>query len=164
MQFSLDTLRDVAHLLRDTGLYEISVENTDEASGEPFRVTMRRNATPQRRRPPATATGSTAPSGPPAAVREEAATENGASSPFEMAQTARVTVTSTAVGLFRAPKPLLRGGDSVVVGQVVGIVESMKIPNEILAPVSGRIVELQIEDGHGVEYGQPLLIIEPGTV
>jgi acetyl-CoA carboxylase biotin carboxyl carrier protein len=165
MQFSLDTVRDVAHLLRDTGLHEISIENTDEGSGEPFRVTVRRNATSQRQRARSEVSATVATPPHASGGNEEAITATGdAITPSETAHTATVTVTSTAVGLFRASRPALKIGDSVVIGQVVGVVESMKIPNEILAPINGRIVELQVEDNQGVEYGQPLLTIEPGTV
>jgi acetyl-CoA carboxylase biotin carboxyl carrier protein len=74
---------------------------------------------------------------------------------------AGVTITSTAVGLFRQSSPPLQVGDTVKNRQVVAIVESLKIPNEITTRVAGRIVEVLATEGQGVEYGQPLLVIVP---
>lgn len=76
------------------------------------------------------------------------------------------TVTSPMVGTFYlAPSPkdpaYVKLGDEVQPGDVIGIVEAMKIMNEIEAEIRGRVVELLVENGQAVEYGQPLMIIEP---
>jgi acetyl-CoA carboxylase biotin carboxyl carrier protein len=49
----------------------------------------------------------------------------------------------------------------VEVGQIVCIIEAMKLMNEIKSEVKGKIVEILIENGRPVEFGQPLFIIEP---
>ena len=46
-------------------------------------------------------------------------------------------------------------------GQVVAIVEAMKLMNEIESDCSGKIVEILVENGQAVEYGQPLFRVEP---
>ena len=52
-------------------------------------------------------------------------------------------------------------GDTVIAGQVVCIVEAMKLMNEIVADVSGEVVEVLAENAGGVEYDQPLLYLRP---
>ena len=75
-------------------------------------------------------------------------------------------VRSPVVGTFyRAPAPgedpYVEVGDTVAAGQVVCIVEAMKLMNEIVADVSGEVVEVLAENAGGVEYDQPLLYLRP---
>jgi len=74
-------------------------------------------------------------------------------------------VRSPFVGTFyRAPSPesppFVELGQTVQKGQVLCIVEAMKLMNEIEAEVSGRIAEIFVENGEPVEFGQPLFRIE----
>ena len=75
-------------------------------------------------------------------------------------------VTSPMVGTFylrsrpESP-PFIKKGDVVDPGQTLCIVEAMKLMNEIQAEKKCRIVDILVEDGESVEYGQPLVIIEP---
>ncbi len=57
--------------------------------------------------------------------------------------------------------PYFKVGDSVAEGDVVCIVEAMKLFNEIESEVSGTIVKVLIEDAHPVEYDQPLFLVDP---
>ena len=52
-----------------------------------------------------------------------------------------------------------RMGDTVKKGQVLCIIEAMKLMNEIEADVSGVIKAIQVENGQAVEYGQPMFVI-----
>ncbi len=75
-------------------------------------------------------------------------------------------IRSPIVGTFyRAPSPdappYVEEGDVVEKGQVLCIVEAMKIMNEIESDVKGRIVKILVENAQPVEYGQPLFLIEP---
>jgi acetyl-CoA carboxylase biotin carboxyl carrier protein len=75
-------------------------------------------------------------------------------------------ITSPMVGTFyRAPAPeessFVEIGDKISVGQVVCIIEAMKLMNEIEAEVAGKVVEIAVENGEPVEYGQTLLWIAP---
>jgi acetyl-CoA carboxylase biotin carboxyl carrier protein len=77
-----------------------------------------------------------------------------------------VEVTSPMVGTFyRSPAPdeppFVDNGDRVTTGQTVCIIEAMKLMNEIEAEVSGQVMEVLVENGTPVEYGQPLLRINP---
>jgi len=77
-----------------------------------------------------------------------------------------VPVEAPMVGTFyRAPKPdappFVTEGDVVKEGQVLCIVEAMKLMNEIEAKIAGRIVKVVAENGQPVEFGQPLFLMEP---
>ncbi len=75
-------------------------------------------------------------------------------------------ISSPMVGTFyRAPAPgepsFVEVGDRVRVGQTVCIIEAMKLMNEIEAEVSGQITEILVQNGEPIEYGQPLMRINP---
>lgn len=77
-----------------------------------------------------------------------------------------VTVESPIVGTFyRAPAPdassYVEEGNTVKKGQVLCIVEAMKLMNEIESDFEGRIVSILVENAQPVEYGEPLFLIEP---
>lgn len=74
-------------------------------------------------------------------------------------------VKSPIVGTFyRAPAPdadpYVQVGDKVAAGNVLCIVEAMKLMNEIESDVTGKVVKILVENGKPVEYNQPLFIIE----
>ncbi|MEV4464766.1 biotin/lipoyl-containing protein [Micromonospora echinofusca] len=78
----------------------------------------------------------------------------------------RYVVRSPIVGTFyRAPEPgaapFVAVGDPVRPGQVVGVVEAMKLMNEVSAERGGRVVEVLATDGQPVEYDQPLVALDP---
>ncbi|MDI3462068.1 MAG: Biotin carboxyl carrier protein of acetyl-CoA carboxylase [Nitrospira sp.] len=82
------------------------------------------------------------------------------------ASTGFVTVTSPIVGTFyRSPSPdadpYVEEGESVKKGQVLCIVEAMKLMNEIESEVDGRLVKILVENTKSVEYGQALFLIDP---
>ena len=65
---------------------------------------------------------------------------------------------------YRAPQPgaapFVEVGSRVTAGEPVLIIEAMKTMNQIPAPKSGTVVAILVEDGHPVEFGEPLLVIE----
>ncbi len=76
------------------------------------------------------------------------------------------TITSPMVGTFyRAPSPeappFVEVGGIVEVGQVVCIVEAMKLMNEIKSEVKGRVTEVSVGNAEPVEFGQTLFVVEP---
>ncbi len=80
--------------------------------------------------------------------------------------TAGVAVKSPIVGTFyRAPDPnspsFVNVGDRVKVGQVLCIIEAMKLMNEIEAEVAGEIVKIHVENGQAVQYGDVLFTVRP---
>ena len=78
----------------------------------------------------------------------------------------RLVVKSPMVGVFyRAPAPdappFLEVGQDLATGQVVCIIEAMKLMNEIKSEVAGRVVDILLANGDPVEFGQPLVVLEP---
>ena len=61
-------------------------------------------------------------------------------------------------------KPYVSVGDVVKKGDILGIIEAMKIMNELAAPFSGKIVEIRAEDGKMIEYNQVLFLLEETDV
>ncbi len=77
-----------------------------------------------------------------------------------------ITVTSPIVGTFyRSPSPeapiFVDTGRQVKKGQVLCIIEAMKLMNEIESEVDGLLIKALVENGQPVEYGEPLFLIEP---
>lgn len=84
----------------------------------------------------------------------------------ESAPSNTVTIKSPMIGTFyRRPSPdkpiFVEEGDEVSPGQVVCIIEAMKLFNEIESEVKGKIVKILVEDSSPVEYDQPLFLVEP---
>ena len=80
-------------------------------------------------------------------------------------QTSDQSIVSPMVGTFySAPsptaKPFVTIGQKINQGDTVGIIEAMKIMNQIEADQSGTVTEILIKDGEAVEFGQPLIVIE----
>lgn len=77
-----------------------------------------------------------------------------------------VEITSPMVGTFyRSPAPteppFVETGDRVTSGQTVCIIEAMKLMNEIETEITGQIMEILVENGEPIEFGQPLMRINP---
>jgi acetyl-CoA carboxylase biotin carboxyl carrier protein len=109
--------------------------------------------------PPAAVPAASAPAGPPLSTAPEAAAA--AEPPAN-----GTVVKSPIVGTFyRAPDPnsppFVNVGDRVKVGQVLCIIEAMKLMNEIEAEVAGEVVKVHPENGQPVQYGDPLFTVRP---
>jgi len=92
--------------------------------------------------------------GEASAVRERAVSEQ------------RPVISAPMVGVFyRSPSPevppFVQPGDLVEEGQTVCIIEAMKLMNEVRSSLSGKLVEVLVENGEPVEFGQPLFVLEP---
>ncbi|HIZ74709.1 MAG TPA: acetyl-CoA carboxylase biotin carboxyl carrier protein [Candidatus Mediterraneibacter stercoravium] len=103
----------------------------------------------------------------PAAPATEAAPAAGEASAAETADAlpAGNIVKSPLVGTFYAApaedaEPFVKVGDRVKEGQVLAIVEAMKLMNEIESDFTGTVAEILVENGQAVEYGQPLFVIK----
>ena len=114
------------------------------------------------------------PSGSPEPVvavsvpRTEVAAPPGAPVVAPPTATGYVPIVAPMVGTFyRAPKPdaapFVSEGDQVEPGQIVCILEAMKLFNEIPSDVAGRIVRILVENGSPVEFGQPLFLVDPSA-
>jgi acetyl-CoA carboxylase biotin carboxyl carrier protein len=139
-------IRRLADLLREYGLSEVEVER------EGVRVRLRREVQVS--------------AGPAAAVPVAPPGAAGTAAVPAVAEGRLLTVEAPMVGTFyRAPspdaRPFVRDGDRVKKGQVVCIIEAMKLMNEIESKVAGRVVKVLVENAQPVEYGQPLFLLEP---
>lgn len=79
-----------------------------------------------------------------------------------------IPVKSPMIGTFyRSANPdspvFVNVGDEIKVGQVVGIIEAMKLFNEIESEISGKIVKVLVDNASPVEYDQPLFLVEPNS-
>jgi acetyl-CoA carboxylase biotin carboxyl carrier protein len=77
-----------------------------------------------------------------------------------------ITIKSPMIGTFyKSPSPdkpaFVQIGDEIKIGQVLCVVEAMKLFNEIESEVSGRIVKILVDNASPVEYDQPLFLVEP---
>lgn len=77
-----------------------------------------------------------------------------------------ITIKSPMIGTFyRSPSPdkpsFVNVGDEIKQGQVLCIIEAMKLFNEIESEISGKVVKVLIDDASPVEYDQPLFLVEP---
>jgi len=155
----MDTIRQLAELLRETELTEIEL-NLDD-----FHLRLARELPAQQvvAQVPAAA----APAQPPAAPAAETAPapETKAESAAQDAANHPGVVRAPMVGTaYRAPapgaEPFVEVGQEVKEGQTLLIIEAMKTMNQIPAPRAGVVKAILVEDGQPVEYDEPLLIIE----
>jgi len=106
---------------------------------------------------------------PPAHASQSASTPpppSASAGPTAAAEEELHTVKSPIVGTFyEAPGPgalpFVKPGDQVAAGQVLCIIEAMKLMNEIESDASGEVVKVLVSNGQPVEYGQPLFAIRP---
>jgi acetyl-CoA carboxylase biotin carboxyl carrier protein len=152
MKFETEYIEKLAKVLAETGLTEISLEDGEQA------ITLRKDVIVAPAAPVAVAA--------PAQAQSVAPAVPVASSEAPAAPAKKGTpITSPMVGTFyKAPSPdaeaFVAVGSSVKAGDVVCIVEAMKMMNEIESEVSGKVVEICVEDGQPVEFGQVLMYVE----
>ncbi len=152
-------IQDLIKFVAKSGVNEVSIEEQDfkitiKTSKEPTYVTASVPA-------PAPVVASQAPAAAPAApaapVKDTPAADD----------TSRyITIKSPMIGTFyRSASPekpsFVNVGDTVSVGQVICIVEAMKLFNEIESEVSGTIVKVLTDNASPVEYDQPLFLVDP---
>jgi acetyl-CoA carboxylase biotin carboxyl carrier protein len=141
---SNDEIRELIQLVIDSGVAELEVQRGDD------RVRVRRTLDSATAPAPGTVVETVQPA--PAAAPVPAASEHIVKSPI--------------VGTYyESPKPgdppFVKVGDAVEPGQVVCIIESMKLMNEIESEIAGTVVAKLMESGRPVEYGEALFAIRP---
>jgi acetyl-CoA carboxylase biotin carboxyl carrier protein len=140
-----EAIRELAKLLDETGLTEIAVER----DGVSIRVARQSGGGLGRAR----AAESAAPT-PVAATPL----------PVDPAQHPGVVASPMVGTAYLAPepgaRPFVEVGTLVKTGEPLMIIEAMKTMNQIPAPRSGTVIQILVDDGQPVEYGQPLMIIE----
>ena len=153
MKFDTDYIEQLAKIIADNELTEISLEDGNQA------ITIRKDLQE------IVNTGLSLPVAPAAApapsTTQVAAPKTEATEPAKKGN----PVVSPMVGTFYskpAPdkEPFVKVGDTVSSGDVVCIIEAMKLMNEIETEFSGKIVEICVQDGQAVEYGQTIMYVE----
>ncbi|MEA2952698.1 MAG: acetyl-CoA carboxylase biotin carboxyl carrier protein [Alphaproteobacteria bacterium] len=143
-----DLIRELAALLEETGLTDIEIEQ----AGMRVRVG---------RQPQGTSLTSHSPITPAPLPAAAGITSLAAPDPAKHPG----VVTSPMVGTaYLSPEPgakvFVEVGSRVLAGQTLLIIEAMKTMNQIPAPRSGTVIQVLIEDGRPVEFGEPLMIVE----
>jgi len=148
-------IKKLIELLEESGIAEIEIKEGEEA----VRISrMGTAAATAQALPPVVHAGL-----PPAAaaVAPPPAPESAAHKPKPNEH----VITAPMVGTFYASpspgaKPFVEIGDEIKVGQVLCIIEAMKMMNQIEADKAGRIASIMARNGDPVEFGQPLFVIE----
>jgi acetyl-CoA carboxylase biotin carboxyl carrier protein len=142
-------IRELAQLLDETGLTEIEIERDGERVRVARQVQTVAVAAPGR--------GPSVPSAPDLS-------SSGSSAPIDpVKHPGAVTspmVGTAYVGPEHGARPFVEVGSRVRAGETLLIVEAMKTMNHIPAPRAGTVIQILIEDGQPVEFGEPLMIIE----
>ena len=154
MKFESDYIEKLAKIIADNDLTEISLEDGEQA------ITIRKDL-------PEVNMVASAPASIPAvstpvsasAVAPTAQTETKSDEPKGKA------ITSPMVGTFYAAPspdaaPFVEIGSTVSVGDVVCIIEAMKLMNEIKAEQAGKVVQICVKNGDPIEFGQVLMYVE----
>jgi len=152
-------VKKLIDLVDASGIAEIEIHEGEESvriSRYPPPGSFSSMAAPAPMAPPVAAP-SAAPAPAPSATAAESSAEDQLPPGY--------VVASPMVGTFYgapAPgaKPFVTPGQQVAEGDTLCIIEAMKMLNQIEADVGGKVVSILVEDGHPVEYGQPLVIID----
>jgi acetyl-CoA carboxylase biotin carboxyl carrier protein len=162
MQLDHDQLQNLLALLGESDIQEFKLE------GDDFRLEIRRNL-PAPQPVPGLPPSLPVAAPPPAPAAATAVLAEVPSAPPPVAAASRsdlVEITAPMVATFyRSPAPgdpvFVEPGSRITVGQTVCILEAMKLMNELEAEVSGEVVEILVENGTPVEFGQVLMRVRP---
>ncbi len=151
MKFEPEYIEKLAKIITDSGLTEISLEDGEQA------ITIRKDLPEVVMSAPAVSTAAPAPAAAPAAASVPA--------PAAKDEPKGKAITAPMVGTFYAAsspdaEPFVEVGSTVAVGDVVCIIEAMKLMNEIKAEQAGKIVQICVKNGDPIEYGQVLMYVE----
>ena len=147
--FDVKKVRQLIELMKEHDLSELDLRQEDN------RVRIRRG-------------GEVVAYSAPAAPAARPATAAPAAEPAAAAADTLLVVKSPMVGTFYRASgpdsaPFVKVGDRIGPEKTVCIIEAMKVFNEIPAGVSGQVVAILVENGAPVEFGQPLIKVDPGA-
>lgn len=150
---NLKEIKDLINLMNENNLVELEIER------EGTRIRLRKSSSGQFE-------AITEERGSPKIIQTIRAIDEIPAKKEEATASNLVPIKAPMVGTFyRSPapdaKPFVEIGRVIEVGQVVCIVEAMKLMNEIKSEVKGKIVEVLVENAEPVEYGQVLFMVEP---
>lgn len=149
--------KDISEFELERGDVKVRIKRGGETAATVITHAVPMASVPMAAPPGQTSYSATAAAPPPAST---------STAPPAAAEEELHTVKSPIVGTFyEAPGPgalpFVKPGDQVAAGQVLCIIEAMKLMNEIEADASGEVVKVLVNNGQPVEYGQPLFAIRP---
>lgn len=149
MKFETDYIEKLAKIISDNGLTEISLEDGEQA------ITIRKDL-PEVYAAPVTA---------PVAQAVPAVQASAPAPATKEPEAKGRAITSPMVGTFYAASspdaaPFVEVGSTVAAGDVVCIIEAMKLMNEIKSEQAGKIVQICVKNGDPIEFGQVLMYVE----
>lgn len=157
---NLKEIKELVDLITEKGISEFELERNGVRLRISRPVSSRAEAVahPAENRPPAAHTAPPVPSTP---VPAPAAEASASSDPLHV-------VRSPMVGTFysapvQGAPAFVQVGDRVQPGQVLCIIEAMKLMNEIEAEMAGEVLKCYVENGQPVEYGEPLFDLRPAV-
>ncbi len=170
----LKTIKNLLNLISDSDVNEVEIEEGDfkiKVKKQPDTIT-RGDSSPVYMGNPAGAEyripAGPAPQAPqpPSEATPSSQSPNPGAGGESSADDKLITVRSPIVGTFyRSPSPesdsFINIGDTVAKGDVLCIIEAMKIMNEIESEYAGKVVKALVDDAQPVEYDQPLFLIDP---
>ena len=148
-------IKDMINLMNENNLTELEIEK------EGVRIKLRKGSSGIER-----AVEYLQPQGPLAAPQDRAAQSAAAAEKAEKKNV--MEIKAPMVGTFyRAPSPeaspYVNIGDVIEPGQVICIIEAMKLMNEIKSEVKGKLIDIQADNAEPVEFGQVLFVVEPAS-
>ncbi|HEY0771279.1 MAG TPA: acetyl-CoA carboxylase biotin carboxyl carrier protein [Sphingobacteriaceae bacterium] len=153
-------IQELIKFVSKSGVNEVAIEQKD------FKITIKTNQAP-------TYVNASVPAPLPSAAAPQpttiaaTVTPGAAQPPVTASEEANyITIKSPMIGTFyRSSSPdkpsFANVGDEIKAGEVVCIIEAMKLFNEIESEVSGRIVKVLVDNAQPVEYDQPLFLVDP---
>ncbi len=163
IQLDHEELHRLLAALADSDIQEFRLE------GEDFRLEVKRNlpiSSDLAAQNPLASIAEISPQQVPQLKVEATSVPSNPPPPVPAARADLVEVTAPMVGTFyRAPAPgepsFVEVGNRIGVGQTVCILEAMKLMNELESEVSGEVVEILVENGTPVEFGEVLMRVKP---
>jgi len=149
---NIKEIKEMINLMNENGLMELEIEK------DGMRIRLKK-----------TSSGQEAYTGPIVVEREripESPQKKETAQQFEKMAVKTVEIRAPMVGtLYRAPSPeappYVEVGQIIEQGQVICIIEAMKLMNEIKSEIKGKIMEILVDNAEPVEFGQPMFSIEP---
>ncbi|GEM65621.1 Biotin carboxyl carrier protein of acetyl-CoA carboxylase [compost metagenome] len=155
MGMDIKQIQDLIKFVSKSGVNEVAIEEKD------FKITIKTN------QEPTYVTASVPVAAAPMAAAPQPAAVTPAAAPAAVSEDANfITIKSPMIGTFyRSAGPgkpsFVNAGDEINTGNVLCIIEAMKLFNEIESEVSGKIVKILVEDAQPVEFDQPLFLVDP---
>ncbi|WP_447766646.1 acetyl-CoA carboxylase biotin carboxyl carrier protein [Sphingobacterium faecium] len=155
MGMDIKQIQDLIKFVSKSGVNEVAIEEKD------FKITIKTN------QEPTYVTASVPVAAAPIAAAPQPTAVTPAAAPAAVSEDANfITIKSPMIGTFyRSAGPgkpsFVNAGDEINTGNVLCIIEAMKLFNEIESEVSGKIVKILVEDAQPVEFDQPLFLVDP---